>query len=220
MKLDAVTNFALCEVSTGYDDNDTSIVLATGHGAFLPAPAVDGEFNLVWWDASSYPISSEDPNREIVRVTARTSDTLTVIRGYEGTTGSNKNTAGKTYKMMLAFTKHVHDQIVRNIPRLVSITSSATPTCDTDATDYFRITDLATNITNMSTNFTGTPRERQRIVVEIYGNNSYTINWGTSFADAGGGIPNITPAGKKLTVTFIWFSEWSKWGCVSTIVEF
>lgn len=110
--LDAVKNFAKVKVSTGYDADDTSIVLETGEGAKLPAPATDGAFNLVWWNYTDYRDPSDDPNKEIIRVTARSTDTLTVTRAQEGTSGSTKNTGGKTYMMALTPTKKLVDDIV------------------------------------------------------------------------------------------------------------
>lgn len=109
--LDPVTNFALVEVSTGYDDTATSIALSAGEGAKLPAPASDGEFNLVWWNSTDYANPADDPNVEIVRVTARSTDTLTVTRAQESTSGSTKNAGGKTYKMALTPTKKTIDDI-------------------------------------------------------------------------------------------------------------
>ncbi|MFA5154462.1 MAG: hypothetical protein WC554_18105 [Clostridia bacterium] len=109
--LDPVLNFVKVEVSTGYDIDDTSIVLKTDEGAKLPAPATDGEFNLVWWNSTDYPDPADDPNREIVRCTARSTDTLTVTRGQEGLAASTKNTADKVYKMLLALTKKTIDDI-------------------------------------------------------------------------------------------------------------
>ncbi|MHA1482067.1 MAG: hypothetical protein ACTSQA_01350, partial [Candidatus Heimdallarchaeaceae archaeon] len=110
MALDATKNFAKVEVSIGYNDTDTSIVLTTGDGSKLPDPA-SGEFNLVWWNYSTYPDPADDPNVEIVRCTAKSTDTLTVTRGQEGTAASTKNTASKTYKMGLSFTKKMLDDI-------------------------------------------------------------------------------------------------------------
>jgi hypothetical protein len=109
--MDPVLNFAKVTVSTGYDNDDVTIVLASGHGAKLPAPATDGAFNLVWWNSTDYTDPSDDPNVEIVRCTARTTDTLTVTRGQEGTSGSNKNTGDKVYKMILTPTKKTIDDI-------------------------------------------------------------------------------------------------------------
>jgi hypothetical protein len=45
----------------------------------------------------------------------------------------------------------------RITPRVTSETSSATPTINSDNTDVHRVTALATNITSMTTNLTGTP---------------------------------------------------------------
>lgn len=111
MSLDATKNFAKVTVSTGYGSGDISIVLATGAGAKLPQPSTDGAFNLVWWDSASYGDPSDDPNVEIVRVTARTTDTLTVIRGQEATPASNKNTSAHTYLMILGATAKMFTDI-------------------------------------------------------------------------------------------------------------
>ncbi|MFH0989892.1 MAG: hypothetical protein V1799_07745 [bacterium] len=109
--LDPVKNFAKVTVSTGYDAAATSIVLSSGHGASLPAPATEGAFNLVWWNSSDYADPSDDPNKEIVRCTARSTDTLTITRAQEGTSASTKNTSAKTYRMILAPTKKMIDDI-------------------------------------------------------------------------------------------------------------
>ena len=111
MALDAVKNFGKVTVNTGYDSSATSIVLTSGHGAKLPAPSTDGAFNLVWWNATDYADPADDPSVEIVRCTARSSDTLTVTRAQEGTSASNKNTSAKTYKMILALTKKMMQDI-------------------------------------------------------------------------------------------------------------
>lgn len=103
MALDGVNNFAKVEVSTGYDAAATSIVLATGDGAKLPDPAT-ANYNVVWWNFTDYPDPADDPNKEIVRVTAKTTDTLTVTRNQESSGASTKNTATKTYKMILGIT--------------------------------------------------------------------------------------------------------------------
>lgn len=102
--LDAVKNFAKVTVNTGYDESATEIVLSSGHGAKLPDPSTAGEFNLVWWNSTDYEDPSDDPNVEVVRCTARSTDTLTVTRNQEGSGASTKNTATKTYKMILALT--------------------------------------------------------------------------------------------------------------------
>ncbi len=103
MSVDNAKNFAKVTVSTGYDASATSIVLSSGDGAKLPTVP----FNVVWWNSTDYADPSDDPNVEIVRVTARTTDTLTVSRAQEGTSASTKNTSGKTYKMIAGLTAKV-----------------------------------------------------------------------------------------------------------------
>ena len=104
--VDPVVNKGKVTVSTGYNNTATSIVLATGQGAELPDPVVDGEYNLPWWDSTNYNDPADDPNYEIVRVTgpAGTGDTKTIVRAQEGTAATNKNNADATYKMHLGVT--------------------------------------------------------------------------------------------------------------------
>lgn len=111
MPLDPVKNFAKVTASTGYDDNDVSITLLSGHGALLPDPASDGDFNITWYNASDYQDPSDDPNKEIVRVTARSGDVLTITRAQENTLASSHNATGKTYKFILGITKKMIDDI-------------------------------------------------------------------------------------------------------------
>ena len=101
---DQAANFKKVTVSIGYDAAATSIVLASGHGARLPDPSGDN-YNMPWWDSTNYPDPADyDPNVEIVRVTAKTGDTITVVRAQEGTVATTKNTNGATYKMVLGVT--------------------------------------------------------------------------------------------------------------------
>jgi hypothetical protein len=92
-----IVNFGKATVSTGYDAVATSIVVTTGHGSrfssTFPYPAV-------WWNATDYADPADDPNREIVLVTAKSGDLFTVTRGQEGIGASTKNTTGKVYKMI------------------------------------------------------------------------------------------------------------------------
>jgi hypothetical protein len=105
--MDLFKNFAVVTVNTTYGSADTSIVLSAGHGATLPSTP----FNVVWWDSDTYSNPEDDPNKEIVRVKAVSTDTLTVERGQEGTSASTKNTAGKTYKMRAGLTARTQNML-------------------------------------------------------------------------------------------------------------
>jgi len=111
MAFDPVRNFAKVIVNQGYDSTATTIQLALGEGNKLPDPATEGQYNLVWWNATDYSDPSDDPYKEIVRVTAKSGDQLTILRGQEGTTAQNHNLPGKTYKMMLTLTKKTYEDL-------------------------------------------------------------------------------------------------------------
>ncbi len=110
--LDPVLNFVEVQASTGFDSIATSVALATNDGARLPDPATDGAYNLICYNSTDYASPAKDPYVEIVRVTARTADTLsTIIRGQELTVPVAHNIAGKVYKMILSPTKKFRDDI-------------------------------------------------------------------------------------------------------------
>lgn len=74
-------NNASATISTGINASVTTIALSAGHGARFPSPNVGEYFYATLIDASN--------NLEIVKVTARVTDTLTVIRGQDGTTAKS-----------------------------------------------------------------------------------------------------------------------------------
>lgn len=80
---DAHKNFSYGTVLTAPSPpaSGTTLVLGSGQGAEFPDPSVDGEYNVTVWPTATQPLSS---NSEIVRVTARSTDTLTITRQQEG----------------------------------------------------------------------------------------------------------------------------------------
>lgn len=78
MSLDARKNFAVSTVATApvTPTAGTSLVLAAGDGAKFPA----APFNAVIWPTGANPTST---NAEIVRVTVKSTDTLTITRAQE-----------------------------------------------------------------------------------------------------------------------------------------
>lgn len=141
--LDPVLNFALGTLSTGYDASATSIVLQTGHGARFPDPAVVGAYNVPWWNWSGYANPSDDSNKEIVRVTALSGDTLTIVRAQEGTSASTKNSAGATYKVALAPTKKFRDDIENSLTYPETIPNFNTTAIPTYTDDIDNIISVA-----------------------------------------------------------------------------
>lgn len=117
MPLDNVANWAEFTVaSPGYNAAATSIALTTDPGSAAPAAPANGW----WWNATDYDRPLDDPNREMVRMTARTGANLTISRGQEGTSASTKNTSGKTYKLALGPTA---DMFNNQIPAAIAAVS-------------------------------------------------------------------------------------------------
>lgn len=111
-----VTNFGKTQANGGYTAAAVTVTLITGHGSRLPATF---PYPLVWWNSTDYPDPADDPDREIVTVTARAGDVLTVTRGAESTAASAKNLTGKTYMLALSITKGMWEELqARNVPQL------------------------------------------------------------------------------------------------------
>lgn len=98
-KLPPVKDHAIGLLSGSYTAAQTSITLATGHGARLPDTTVTGEFQL-WFYRTDYSVPYlalyDTPRQaEKVLVTARAGDVLTVVR--DPLNPINMNVSGKTY---------------------------------------------------------------------------------------------------------------------------
>jgi hypothetical protein len=110
--MDAIKNFAKAVVSDGnYDASATEIDVIAGHGDRLPA----APFNAVWWNATDYPDPSDDLGVEIIRVTAKSTDTLTITRAQEGTAAEDHNVAGKTYNLIAGMTARTITETVGDV---------------------------------------------------------------------------------------------------------
>ena len=108
----------------------------------------------------------------------------------------------------------------RITPRVLAITSSATPTINTDSYDAVTITALAEAITSFTTNLSGNPTNFQKLIIRIKDNGTaQAITWGDSFEAKGVALPTTTVISKVLTVGFIYDTVTSKWGCVASCVE-
>jgi len=103
--------------------------------------------------------------------------------------------------------------------RFVSVASSATPTVNTDNGDVFSLTGLSVNITNASTNLTGTPTHGDLFSYEITDNGvARTISWGASFSNTGTlSLPTTTVISTLLRCLFQYNSVTTKWEIVAVV---
>jgi hypothetical protein len=128
MPLDPVVNFFRSNIATlPLNSGTTTLVVASGDGNKLPDPAVDGAFNLVVYNAAD-PFATP----EIVRCTARSSDTLTILRAQEGSSDTTK-AAGLTWTVELVPTAKMISDIDTAIQAVtpVEVVNNLTST-DTD----------------------------------------------------------------------------------------
>ena len=107
------------------------------------------------------------------------------------------------------------------IPRVDTVTSSATPAINVATTDMFTITALATAITSMTSGLLGgTPRSGQKLIIRIKDDGTArAITWGASYASRGATLPTTTVLGKYTYVGLIYNSTASVWDCVAAITE-
>lgn len=101
------------------------------------------------------------------------------------------------------------------IRRTGTTTSSATPTINTDTTDFYSLTAQAVAITSFTTNLSGTPKEGQTLWIAITGTAARAITWGASFEASTVALPTTTVTTARLDVGFVWNTVTSKWRCVA-----
>lgn len=105
-------------------------------------------------------------------------------------------------------------------PRITSVVSSATPAINTDACDVVTITALATAITSLTTNLTGTPADGELLMIRFKDDGTArAITHGASFVAEGAALLTTTTVGKVSHELFIWDAVKSKWGCISASTE-
>lgn len=120
-------NDAISRIASGISSSDTSITLTPGSGVLFPILSSGDYFPAT--------IIKSDGSREIIRVTGRTNDVLTVVRAQEGTVAQVFNANDKIELRLTAGT--LTDP---SGPSAVSITSASAKETPVDA-DLFGYTD-------------------------------------------------------------------------------
>jgi len=101
------TNNGEGTVGATFGSGVTTLTLTSGHGARFPNPTAPDYF-LLTLEKGSLPTDQ----REIVKCTARSTDTLTVVRAQEGTSDSNWDINDA---VGLRWTKGTSEEIQRKI---------------------------------------------------------------------------------------------------------
>jgi len=136
MALDQIANFVRGSTDAATDSTQTTISVVDA--SVFPDPA-NGEYNLVLWYDNSYPRPDQDPDVEIVRVTARDTgvDELTVTRGQEDTSGASHPSGSAVHLSPTA-------------KMFTDIEDSYTRITETEKVSSFEENDITTTLTNIS----------------------------------------------------------------------
>lgn len=124
-----IKNDAVSRIASGISSTDTTITLVPGSGTLFPVLSSGDYFPAT--------LIKSDGSREIIRVTARSSDVFTVVRAQEGTVALTFNANDKIELRLTAGTFTDPSG-----PSAVSITSASAKETPADA-DLFGITDSA-----------------------------------------------------------------------------
>lgn len=111
-------NNATSSLASGVSDSDNTLLLATGDGARFPSPTAGDHFSLTLTQG----IGLEE-SWEIVKVTARSGDTLTVTRAQEGTSAAAWPAGAKAE---LRLTKEVMEDVARQSISVIAYDDRAT----------------------------------------------------------------------------------------------
>ncbi len=109
----------------------------------------------------------------------------------------------------------------RITPRIISISSSATPSINTDNADAVTITAQSVDITSMTSGLSGTPGNFDKLIIRIKNVDAspHSVTWGASFASSQATLPTTIVAAKVTTVGLIWDSVKTKWICLAVDQE-
>lgn len=185
--------------------DDTNVTLALG-GTPTGAVVTSTSFTLGWTGTLSVARGGSGAGTLTGLLVGNGTSAFTTVTAPSGTVVGTSDTQTLTNK--------------RVTPRITTITSSATPTINTDNCDCVTITALAAAITSMTTNLSGTPTNFDKLVFRIKDDgNVRAITWGASFEPVGVALPTTTVASKRLVVGFIYDTVSAKWGCVASAQE-
>lgn len=140
-----MANNAVGTLASGINTSVTSIALGAGQGAKFPSPTGSDYFMLT--------VVKADGSREIMKCTARSTDTLTVVRAQEGTLALSFLTGDRAENRMTAGSFSQLPAANLTTPRNFSITGKATASAqafDGQANVVLTVTSLdATGLTNL-----------------------------------------------------------------------
>jgi hypothetical protein len=208
------TNNATTTLASGINSSVTSLTVASGTGTLFPA--------LSGSDVFYATLANLAGTVEIVKVTARSTDTFTIVRGQDNTTAASWSTGDKVelrptaaglqamlqttdigasvqgYDAATAKTNAVQSFSVAQRGTITALTDGATITPDFAAANNFSVTlggnRTLANPTNLTAGQSGI------ITITQDGTGSRTLAYGSYWKFAGGTAPTLTTTASAVDV--------------------
>lgn len=152
------TNNATTTLAGSISSSSTSLSVASGTGVLFPALSSSAD----WFMATLVKLVAGTPVQEIVKVTARSSDAMTIVRAQEGTTATTFAAGDKIELRITA--KALQDVVDAQRSTVVSVTANTSTTnLDLSLGDIFLVTVAA----NTTINFTNAPSGAYAFTVHL-----------------------------------------------------
>jgi hypothetical protein len=146
------TNFASTTLASGISAGATSIPLAAATGALFPSLSGGQYFYGVLIDAATGSI------KEVVKATARSTDTITATRAQDGTSASAFIAGDKFELRLVAAAENLNirsDEVILTANKTLSVTNSLTLSGTDSTTMTFPTTNATIARTDAAQSFTG-----------------------------------------------------------------
>jgi hypothetical protein len=206
------TNNAASELTAAISDTDTSISVTATTGADFPNPTAPDYFLVTLMNTV---------DTEIVKVTARSGDTMTIVRAQEGTTAAAfaigelvelRVTAGTMTNAMVA-PAQIYAGAMREIASVTTTGSQSTVTFSAIAGTY---RDLMLTLDGRSTGAVNSSRVRMQFNGDTAANYSYTVEnrfaWDNTLAGTYievGSVPGATTGANYRSTMNAWVRNYA-----------
>jgi len=199
------SNNAATTLASGINNSVTSLTVATGTGSLFPTISAGQQFNCTLVEGST---------TEIIKVTARTTDTFTIVRAQEGTTAQSFTTAGKVELRITAeglnqFVQETATQTLTNKTIESGVFTNGyteeTVTANTGTSYTISLTNGTVQILTLTGNCTytfpaNTAGTSFLLVQKQDGTGSRTVTWDTDVKWPSSTAPTITGTASKADV--------------------
>lgn len=123
---------------------------------------------------------------------------------------------GRDATKFYAFDAKTHADAINALTHTGTVTSSATPSINTDTCNQFTITAQAVAITSMTSGLSGTPADGEKLVVRIKDNGTaQAITYGASWRAIAVTLPTVTIPNGTLYIDAVYNSADSVWDVIT-----